>query len=88
MLCLLFVNCSAGLQLNGGFSAAVLFDVAAVRSVLPGIDGSSGSSSKTVVGARFRAQDRSAEARVQCTAARALEGLLQSALLSVERAAG
>lgn len=55
MQCRLFVSCSAGLQVNGVFSAAVLFDVAAVRSVLPGIAGSSGSSSKTVVGARFRA---------------------------------
>jgi len=63
------VSCSAGLQVSGGLSAAVSYDVAVVRSVSPGNAGSSGSSSVTVVGALFGAWDRSAEARVHSTAA-------------------
>ena len=63
------LSSSVGLQASGALSAALSYNLAAVRFVSPGNAGSSGSSSLTVVGMLFGTWDRSAHVRIQNSAA-------------------
>jgi len=75
------VSCSVGSQVSGALSAALSYNLAAVRSVASGNAGSTGSSSLTVVGALFGSWDRSAQVRVQHTAASSTGWVADSAVV-------